>query len=171
MVWKKEMLQTHFFQTLLWKLLLGRSRKTRRNCNQMGYISRWSVLKMYTLNNSTGTVIHASTEVGLEVWAEELHVCCYVAVSSQESTAESWYEDSKQVVWKCAMLRYLQTTVTNQNLIQEKIKGTLNFIKAFYHSVLNLLSFRLLSKNIAIRTYKTIILRALCVGVKLDLWR
>jgi hypothetical protein len=46
--------------------------------------------------------------------------------------------------------------VTNQNLIQEEIKRRLNFGNACYHVVQNLLSSRLLSKNIKIRIYKTI---------------
>jgi hypothetical protein len=52
----------------------------------------------------------------------------------------------------------LGTTVTNQNLIQEEIKGRLNYSNACYHSVQNLLSSRLLSKNVNVRIYKTIIL-------------
>jgi hypothetical protein len=49
------------------------------------------------------------------------------------------------------------TTATNQNLIQEEIKRRLNSGNACYHSVQNLLSSRLLSKNVKIRMYKTII--------------
>jgi hypothetical protein len=51
----------------------------------------------------------------------------------------------------------LGTTVANQNLIQEEIKRRLNSGNACYHSVQNLLSSRLLSKNIKVRIYKTII--------------
>jgi ribosomal protein S2 len=47
-----------------------------------------------------------------------------------------------------AQLRYLGTTITNQNLIQEEIKRRLNSGNACYHSVQNLLSSRLLPKNI-----------------------
>jgi hypothetical protein len=54
--------------------------------------------------------------------------------------------------------RNLGTKVTNQNFIQEKIKRRLNYGNACYHSVQNLLSSRLLSKNLKIRIYKTIIL-------------
>jgi hypothetical protein len=43
-----------------------------------------------------------------------------------------------------SQFRYLGTTVTNQNLIQEEIKKRLNSGNAFYHSVQNLLSSRLL---------------------------
>jgi hypothetical protein len=48
--------------------------------------------------------------------------------------------------------------VTNQNLIQEEINRRLGSGNACYHSVHNLLSFRLLSKNLKIRIYKTKIL-------------
>jgi hypothetical protein len=57
-----------------------------------------------------------------------------------------------------AQFRYLGTTITNQNLIQEEIKSRLNSGNACYYLVQNLLSSRLLSKNIKIRIYKTIIL-------------
>jgi hypothetical protein len=55
-----------------------------------------------------------------------------------------------------AQFRNLGTTVTNQNLIQEEIKRRLNSSNACYHSVHNLLSSRLLSKNIKTEIYKTI---------------
>jgi hypothetical protein len=54
--------------------------------------------------------------------------------------------------------------VTNQNLIQEEIKRRLNSDNACYHSVQNLLSSRLLSKNLNIRIYKTIILPVVLYG-------
>jgi hypothetical protein len=50
-----------------------------------------------------------------------------------------------------SQFKYLGTTVTNQNLIQEEIKRRLNSGTACYHSVHTLLSFRLLSKNLKIR--------------------
>ena len=49
--------------------------------------------------------------------------------------------------------RYLRTILTNQNSIQEEIKGKLISGNACYHSVQNLLSFRLLSKNLKIKIY------------------
>jgi hypothetical protein len=57
-----------------------------------------------------------------------------------------------------AQFKYLGMTVTNQNLIKEKIKRKLNSDNACYHSVQNLLSSLLLSKNVKIRIYKTMIL-------------
>jgi hypothetical protein len=49
------------------------------------------------------------------------------------------------------------TIVTSQKLIQEEIKRRLNSGNASYHSVQNLLPSCLLSKNIKIRIYRTII--------------
>jgi hypothetical protein len=63
-----------------------------------------------------------------------------------------------------AQFGYLGTTITNQNLIQEEIKGRLNSGNACYHSVQNLLSPRLLSQNVQIRIYEIIILSAVVYG-------
>jgi hypothetical protein len=77
-------------------------------------------------------------------------------------TANRWFENMSQ-------FKYLGMTVTNQNLIQEKIKRRLNSGNACYHSVQSLLSFRLLLKNVKSRIYKTIILPVVLYGVKLCL--
>jgi hypothetical protein len=58
----------------------------------------------------------------------------------------------------------LGTTVTNQYFTYEEIKRRLNSGNAWYHSVQKLLSFCLLSKNVKIRIYKTIILPAVLYG-------
>jgi hypothetical protein len=55
-------------------------------------------------------------------------------------------------------------TVTNKNLIHEEIKGRLNSGNACYHLVQNLLSSRLLSKNVKVRIYKTLILPVVLYG-------
>jgi hypothetical protein len=58
----------------------------------------------------------------------------------------------------------LETTVIKQNLIQEEIKERLNSGNACYHSVKNTLPSRLLSKNLKIRIYKTIIFPVVLYG-------
>jgi hypothetical protein len=60
-----------------------------------------------------------------------------------------------------SQLKYLGTTVTNQNLIQEEIKRRLSSGNACYHSVQSLLSS---VKNLKIRIYKTIILPVVLYG-------
>jgi hypothetical protein len=56
------------------------------------------------------------------------------------------------------------TDVTNQNLILEELKRRLNSGNACYHLVQNLLSSCLLSKNVKVRIYKTIILPMVLYG-------
>ena len=58
--------------------------------------------------------------------------------------------------------KYLGTTLTNQNSIPEKIKSRLRSGNACYHSVQNLLSSRLLSKNL--KMYRNIILLVVLYG-------
>ena len=60
--------------------------------------------------------------------------------------------------------KYLGTTLTNQNAIQEEIKSRSRAGNACYYSVQKLLSSRLLSKNLKIKIYRTIILPVVLCG-------
>jgi Ser-tRNA(Ala) deacylase AlaX len=94
--------------------------------------SRWSRLK------DTGTLVDASKEVGLEVNAEKTK---YMLLSRHQNTGQN--RDIKIVnrsFGNVSQFKYLGTTVTNQNNIQEEIKRRLNSGNACYHSVQNLLS-------------------------------
>jgi hypothetical protein len=48
-------------------------------------------------------------------------------------------------------LKYLETTVTDKNLVEEEIKKGLNSGNACYHSAQTLLSSRILSKTVKTR--------------------
>jgi len=61
-------------------------------------------------------------------------------------------------------VKYLGTTSTNQNFNQEEIKIRLKSGNACYYSVQNLLSSSLLSKNLKIKIYRTIILHVVLYG-------
>ena len=60
--------------------------------------------------------------------------------------------------------KYLGTTLTYQNSIQEEIKTILKLGNACYYSVQNLLSSSLLSKSLKIKIYGTIILPVVLYG-------
>jgi len=60
--------------------------------------------------------------------------------------------------------KYLGTALTNRNSVVEEIKSRLRSGNACCHSVQNLLSSRLLSKNLKIKIYRTIILPVVLYG-------
>ena len=60
--------------------------------------------------------------------------------------------------------KYLGTAITDQNSIQEEIKSRLKLGNACHHSMQKLLSSRLLSKNLKIKIYRTIILPVVLYG-------
>ena len=60
--------------------------------------------------------------------------------------------------------QYIKITGYNVNSIQEEIKSRLKLGNACYHSVQNLLSSRLLSKNLKIKIYRTIVLLVVLYG-------
>ena len=60
--------------------------------------------------------------------------------------------------------KYFGTTLTNQNSIAEEIKSRLRSENACYRLMQNLLSSRLLSKNLKMKIYRIIILPVVLYG-------
>ena len=60
--------------------------------------------------------------------------------------------------------KYLGATLRDQNYIQEEIKRRLLSGNAYYHLVQNILSSSLLSENLKIKIYRTIILHVVLYG-------
>ena len=58
--------------------------------------------------------------------------------------------------------KFSSTTLAKQNSVQEEIRSRLKSRNVCYHSVQNTLSYRLLSKNVKSKIYRTIILPVLC---------
>jgi hypothetical protein len=86
-----------------------------------------------TINKNTETLIDASKEVGLEVNVEKRK---YMLVSrDQNSDQIREIKIGNRSFENVSQFRYLGTTVTNQNLIQEEIKRRRTYGNACYHSV------------------------------------
>jgi hypothetical protein len=99
-----------------------------------------------TIKKNTETLFDACMEVGLEVNTEKTK---YVLLSHGQNAGQNHdIKIANRSFENVAQFKYLGMTLRNQNLIQEEIKTRLNSGNARYHSVPNLLSSCLLSKNI-----------------------
>jgi hypothetical protein len=115
-----------------------------------------------TVQKNTEALIDASKEVDLEINVEKTR---HVLLSRHQNVGQNRdIKIANRVFEKVSQFKYLGTTVTNQNLIQEEIERRFNSGNACYHSVQNLLSSHLLSKNLKIGIYKTIILPVVLYG-------
>jgi hypothetical protein len=115
-----------------------------------------------TIKKNTETLIDASKEVGLEIIVNKTK---YMLLSRHQNVGQNRdIKISNRPFENVSQFKYLGTTVTNQNSIQEEIKRRSNSGNACYHSVQSLLSSCLLSKNLKIRIYKTIILFVVLYG-------
>ena len=105
-----------------------------------------------TVKKNAEALVAATKEIGLEVNA---HKTKYMTVSRDQNAGRIHsvriYNSSIERVEE---LKYLETTLTNQNSIQEEIKIRLKLGNACYYSVQNLRSSRLLSKNLKIKIYR-----------------
>jgi hypothetical protein len=95
-------------------------------------------------------------ETGLDVNAEKTK---YMVMSRDQNARQNGYiQIGNKSFETVEQFNYLGKILTNQNSIHEEIKSRLKSGNACYHSVQNLLSSSLLSKNIKIKIYRTIIL-------------
>jgi len=126
---------------------------------------------VYTIKKSTEALILASKEIGLDVNTDKTK---YMVMSREQNAERSHSIKINIGSFKLVEeFKYVGTTLTKQNSIQEEIKSGLNSGNACYHSVQNLLSSSLLSKNLNIKIYRTIIFPFVLYGCEtwsLILW-
>ena len=90
-----------------------------------------------------------SKEFGLEV---NVHKTKYIVMPRDQNAERSHNMKTDSSSFDMVEeLKYLGTNLTNKNFVQEEIKSRLKSENGCYHSVQNILSSSLLSKNLKIR--------------------
>jgi hypothetical protein len=107
-------------------------------------------------------LLDASKEVGLEVNPEKTK--CVLVSRCQKAGQRHGIKIANRLFEAVAKFKYLGTTLTYQNCIHEEIKSRLNSGNACYHLVQSLLSSCLLSRNVKVKIYRTIILPVVLYG-------
>ncbi|KAJ4439255.1 hypothetical protein ANN_07375 [Periplaneta americana] len=115
-----------------------------------------------TIRENTEILLEANKAIGLEVNPEKTK---YMIMSRDQNNVRNGnikigdlsFEEVEQ-------FKYLGAKVTNINDTREKIKRTINMGNACNYSVEKLLSSSLLSKNLKVRIYKTVILPVVLYG-------
>ena len=116
----------------------------------------------HTVKENAEAIVIATKEIGLEVSADKTKYM----ITSRDQNAGRCYsmKIDKSSIERVEEFKYLGTTLTNKNSIQEEIMSRLKSGDACFHSVPNLLSSSLLPKNTKIKIYRTIILPVVLYG-------
>jgi len=118
--------------------------------------------RVHSVKENAEALVVATKETGLEVHADKTN---YMVMSRDRNSGRGHsVKIDNSSIESVEEFKYLGTTLTDQNSIQEEIKSRLKLGNACYHSVQNLLSSRLLSKNLKIKIYRTIILLVVLYG-------
>jgi hypothetical protein len=111
-----------------------------------------------TIKENSETLLEASRDTGLEINAEKTK---YMIISRYLNSGQN-----QNIRIANESFEKGTTTLTNQNDNHDEIKSRLNSGNCCYYSVQNLLSSHLISKNLKIKIYKTVILPVVLYGCK-----
>ena len=137
----------HLFSLLVF---IGCSKKVKL----LAYADDVNILggSIHTLKENAEALVAATRETGLEVSADKTK---YMVMSRDQNAGRNHsVRTDNSTFERVEEFKYLGITFTYQNSIPEEIKSRLRSGNACYHSVQNLLSSRLLSKNFKIEIYK-----------------
>ena len=114
------------------------------------------------MKENAEALVFAAKEIGLEVNADKTK---YMVMSRDRNAGRGHsVKTDNGSIERVEEFKYLGKTLTDQNSIQEEIKSRLKLGNACYYSVQNLLSSRLLCKNLKIKIYRTIFLPVVLYG-------
>jgi hypothetical protein len=117
---------------------------------------------VHTIKKNTEALVFARKESGLEVNADKTK---YMVLSRDQNAGRRHNIKSDDSSFeRTEAFKYLGKTLKNKNSILEEIKNRLKSGDACYHSVQNLLSSSLLSKNIKFKIYRNIVLPVVLCG-------
>jgi len=109
-----------------------------------------------TIKKNPEALLIGSKKIGLDVNADKTK---HMVMTGYQNAGRSHSTKIDNTSFeRVEEFKYLGTALTNQNSIQEEIKRKLKSGNACYHLVQNLLSSTLLSNNLNIKIYRTIIL-------------
>jgi hypothetical protein len=115
-----------------------------------------------TIKENSETLLETSRDIGLEINAEKTK---YIIMSHHLYSGQNQnIRTANELFEKVAKFKYLGMTLTNMNDIHDEITSRLNLGNACCYSVQNILSSHLISKNLKIKIYKTIILSVVMYG-------
>jgi hypothetical protein len=99
-----------------------------------------------TIKENSETFLEASRDIGLEINAEKTK---YMIMSRHPNSGQNQsIRIANESFENVGKFKYLGMTLTNQKDIHDEIKNRLNSGNACYYSVQNILSSRLISKNL-----------------------
>jgi len=116
---------------------------------------------VHTIKKNAEALVATSKETGLQVNAYKTK---YMVMSRDQDAGQSHSIKINSSFERVEGFKYLGTTLTNQNSTQEEMKSRMKSGNVCYHSVQNLLSSSLLSKDLKIKMHTTRILPVTVYG-------